>query len=137
MQANFFDVKREQLCALYDVAPEDELLGLDDAKLHCMAYRSVHPDMARGFYISKETIASILAQSDDIDGIRVYGGIKSSGGLVYTASIVATIPGDIAGTHDDYDIPPKGVSIAKVDEPIIGEARPCPIHCGKANELNS
>ena len=136
MATNFFQVENADLCALYDVAPADEKTHLDLAKGYTAAYRGIHPTLAKGFFISKETINEILAQDGKIDGIRIYGGIKNDGGLVYTSVVVATIPGATTGTHDDFKVPKSGVVIALEAEPILGEGRPCPYQCGADNALN-
>jgi len=137
MATNFFQVENEQLCALYNVTPQDEKTHMDLAKGYTLAYRALHPTLAKGFFISKETIEEILKQDASIDGLRIYGGIKNDGGLVYTAVVVATIPGSVAGTHDDLKIPKLGEVISVAEEPALGEARPCPYQCGADNVLNN
>jgi hypothetical protein len=136
MATNFFQVENADLCALYEVTPSDEKTHLDLAKGYTSAYRSIHPTLAKGFFISKETIHEILAQDSKIDGLRIYGGVKNEGGLVYTSVIVATVPGAAIGTHDDFNVPKSGEIISLEAEPIIGEGRPCPYQCGADNELN-
>ena len=136
MATNFFQVESEQLCALYNVTPQDEKTHLDLAKGYTAAYRAIHPTQAMGYFISRQTIEEILKQDASIDGIRIYGGIKNDGGLVYTSIAVATVQGSATGAHDDFKIPKPGDVITLAAEPILAEGRPCPSQCGADSVLN-
>lgn len=93
-------------------------------------FRTLYPNFAKGFVIDKKVLTDLLAQNGgNISGIKFYIGFDTNS-VFFTAVAVATV----GINYDDFSIP---TSEASSTYSILGEVRPCPIHCGKSNALNS
>lgn len=130
MSLNFNEVNDTAQCPLY-FATLAAFSDLSTAAGLTRAFRTApgYSDYARGFVIDIGTIKDLINQNQrDISGIKIYMGIDSA-----TQSFKAVAVATVGANYDDYNIP------ERISDPcgaILGEGRPCPIHCGKDNALN-
>lgn len=96
---------------------EDHTIPLSEGAALTKEFRKKYPGQPKGYFFSKDTLESILAQSDCV-GIRFYFGAATNG----TLKLVF-----VGATEDENDI-----------LQIVGDGgNLCPPMCGRANELNS
>ncbi len=96
---------------------EDHTITLTDGANFTKAFRNNYSNQPKGIFFSKDTLQSILDQSDCV-GIRFYFGLSTDSKLKLVFAGV---------TEDENDI-----------LEIIGDGGAlCPPSCGNANSLNS
>jgi hypothetical protein len=131
MSLNFIDVVEEAQCPLY-FATLAAFENLSTAASLTRAFRTApgYSAFAKGFVIDIGTVKDLINQNggQDISGIKIYMGIENP--TTFKAVAVATV----GINYDDYGIPS---SHSDPCGAILGEARPCPVSCGKNNALNS
>lgn len=114
----------------------DDKIGLDKAVEHTKLHRQIGTANALGFLITKQTIQEIFEQDSSISGLRIYLGIKKGDeAFEHIACITGTVPDGVTGEQDDFNVPKHGEPLPT--GLVIGGARPCPVNCGRANQLNS
>lgn len=128
MSLQFEEVSENSQCPVYFAS----LAAFTDLKAVCQLtknFRTQFPSYAHGFVIDIGTIRDLLSQnSGNVTGIKMYMGLDRLG--TFKAVAVATIN----SSYDDFGIPDIATGPCNV---ILGEARPCPSECGKANPLNT
>lgn len=134
MSMNFNEINDPEQCPLY-FSTLAAYPDLSTAANLTRAFRTTpnYSMYAKGFVIDIGTIRDLISQNGrNISGIKLYLGINvlGAGQSEFKAVAVATI-----GTnYEDFGIP---LSSADPCGAILGEGRPCPIHCGPTNALNS
>lgn len=96
---------------------EDHTITLGEGAALTKEFRKKYPSQPKGYFFSKDTLESILAQNDCV-GIRFYFGAGING------TLKLVFVGAKANEDDILDIVGDGGNM-------------CPPMCGRSNELNS
>lgn len=83
----------------------------------------------KGYFLKRSEIEKLLQQKEELDGLKIYFGIDEQDQFR-----VVIVGADEKG--NDY-ITPLTYQAKQTGEALLAETRPCPIHCGDKNVLNT
>jgi hypothetical protein len=139
MTTNFNDVTAPEHCPAYLDAANVNAIDLAEAVAMTKKFKITMSgkwpyQKTKGFFIPTDSITNLLAQNDGrTTGLKIYLGENNSGGSSFLELIIIATN----EVKDDLGIPQTEAEIAAASSSVmIGDTRPCPVNCGKANVLN-